>query len=439
MFQIVTDIRYWPFVLLWLAIWHWCPVAAASEPSFEVELQDTVGMSAKTVRHIDFTGKFKLRRYILYREIDSRPGQLLDLEILERDRRKVDGFGIFSRVDTYLIPDGDSVDIEFDLREVWTLLPLVALGRTDGKLDWSVGVHERNLLGFYLQTVVLYRRFEGRNSGHIAATFPRFLGKDLAVGFAIAQQREIDPLQFHSTRYDYEYLRKAVSGSLGHRLKEKLYIQGYGGYDRENWQLITPDTLGLALTSIDYPRYSIGVGAIVGRVYFDRYFYIGDDVSFDVTAINELTESQFNKWRFSITGRKYIIRDPFNFAIRLRLQTSSADERVRPYAISGESNVRGTPEKVERGDHVLIGNFEARWRTLDTRVLYGQLVTFVDYGAIWGRGREIGDAFADPYCTVGVGIRGSIKQFLGRVGRLDVALNPRDGSVSLYLSTSQFF
>ncbi len=101
--------------------------------------------------------------------------------------------------------------------------------------------------------------------------------------------------------------------------------------------------------------------------------------------------------------------------------------------------MRGTPEKIERGDHALIGNFEARWRTLDTRVLYGQLVTFVDYGAIWGRGREISDAFADPYYTVGVGIRGSIKQFLGRVGRLDVALNPRDGSISLYLSTSQFF
>ncbi len=439
MFQIDTEFEKLRTLLLISALWWCCPNASVCAQPVSGEVSDTAGLSTKTIRHIDFTGKFKLRRYILYREIDSAPGQPLDLELLERDRRKIDGFGIFSRVDSYLIPDGDSVDIEFDLREVWTLLPMVAFGRTDGKLDWSVGVHERDFLGFYLQTVVLYRRFEGRNSGHITAIFPRFLGKDLAVGFALAQQREIDPLNFHGTRYEYDYLRKAVSGSLGHRLKERLYIQGYVGYDRENWQLISADTAGLAVNSIDYPRYSVGAGAVIGRVYFDRYFYDGDDVSIDVAAINELAQGRFSKWRLSVTGRKYIIQDAFNVAMRVRLQTSSADERIRPYAISGESNVRGTQEKVERGDHAIIGNLETRWRTLDTRVFYGQLVVFVDYGAIWGRGRKFNDAFAEPYYSVGAGIRGSIKQFLGRVGRIDIALNPRDGSVSLYLSTSQFF
>ncbi len=439
MFQnVTTKARLLEFLILSMVIALFAIGECAAQSS-ESEFLDTTGLSSLTIRNVAFTGKFKLRRYILYREIDSKHGQLFDLELLERDRRKVDGFGIFSKVDTYLLPDGDSIDIEFDLREVWTLLPLLSLGRTDGKLDWSVGVHEKNLLGFYLQTVVLYRRFEGKNSGHIAATFPRFLGKDIAVGFAVAEQREIDPLQFHGVRYDYDYLRKAISGSLGHRLSENVYVQGYGGYDRENWQLAAPDTLGLATKAIDYPRYSIGTGVTLGRVYFDRYFYDGNDASFDVTGINELNEGSFNKWRISLTGRKYIISGPVNFAMRVRLQTSSADERVQPYAISGESNVRGTPEKVERGDQVLLGNFETRWRTLDTRVFYGQLAAFVDYGSIWGRGREFSDAIVDPYYSVGVGIRGSIKQFLGRVGRLDVALNPRDGSFSLYLSTSQFF
>lgn len=439
MFQNVTTIVNWRLIGILSAVAALLVFGESSGQSRESEFLDTTGLSSLTIRNVEFTGKFRLRRYILYREIDSKHGQPFDLELLERDRRKVDGFGIFSKIDTYLLPDGDSIDIEFELREVWTLLPLLAIGRTDGKLDWSVGVHEKNLLGFYLQTVILYRRFEGKNSGHIAATFPRLLGKDIAVGFAVADQREIDPLQFHGVRYDYDYLRKAVSGSLGHRLSENWYVQGYGGYDRENWQLITPDSLGLAVKNVDYPRYSIGTGATLGRVYFDRYFYEGDDVSIDVTGVNELNEGSFNKWRASITGRKYIISGPVNFALRLRFQTSSADERVQPYAISGESNVRGTPEKVERGDQLLLGNFETRWRTLDTRVFYGQLAAFIDYGNIWGRSRKFSDAVSDPYYSVGVGIRGSIKQFLGRIGRLDVALNPRDGSFSLYVSTSQFF
>lgn len=436
MFQNVTKIQ---LGLLVIVACCFCSQVHAQTEDADPGPIDTTALETKTIRYVDFAGKFKLRRYILYREIDSKAGHPLNLALLERDRRKVDGFGIFSRVDTYVIPDGDSVDIEFDLREVWTLLPMVALGRTDGKLDWSVGVHERNLLGFYLQVVVLYRRYEERNSGHLSATFPRFLGKDIALGFTIAQQREIDPLQFHGVRYDYDYLRKAISFSLGHRLREKLYVQGYVGYDREHWQLLADDTLGLAVKTIDYPRYVVGAGAVVGRVYYDRYFYIGEDISSDLSLIKERDATNFNEWRYALTGRKFIIKEPFNFAFRARFLTSSGDERVQPYAISGESNVRGQREKEERGDHALIANFETRWRTLNTRIFYGQLVAFADYGSIWGRGKSAGDGLKDPYYSLGVGIRGSIKQFLGRVGRIDLALNPRDGTVAFYLATSQFF
>jgi outer membrane protein assembly factor BamA len=400
---------------------------------------DTIAIAGKIIRSIQFTGKYKLRRYILYREIDSEPGKPLDLELLERDRRKVDGFGIFSRVDVYAMPEGDSVDIDFDLREVWTLLPTFSLGRTDGKLDWSVGVHERNFLGFYLQTVIRYRRFEGKNSELFTASFPRFLGKDLAVGFALVDQHEIDPLNFQGQRYDYDYLHKAVSGSLGHRLREKLYIVGSGGYDRENWQLRSGDTLGYAVPSLDYPRYFIGAGATLGRVYFDRYFYDGTDLSTDLTAIHERPDGRFNKWRISITGRRFIISGPLNFAFRARYQTSSEDERVPPFAISGDYNVRGYRDKEVRGDYAVIGNFEARLRTLNTRLFYSQLAVFADYGSIWGRDYSAGDAFANPYWSVGAGIRGAVKPLLGKVGRIDFAYTPDQGDFSIYFSTSQFF
>lgn len=410
---------------------------SAQEPG-EVD-SDSIAIAGKIIRSIQFTGKYKLRRYILYREIDSEPGQPLDLELLERDRRKVDGFGIFSRVDVYAMPEGDSVDIDFELREVWTLLPTFSLGQTDGKLDWSVGLHERNFLGFYLQTVIRYRRFEGKNSELFTASFPRFLGKDLAVGLSLVDQNEMDPLGFRGVRYDYDYLHKAVSGSLGHRLKEKFYIVGSGGYDRENWKLNSPDTLGYAVATLDYPRYFVGGGATLGRVYFDRYFYDGTDISGDVTAIHERPDGKFNKWRVSITGRKFIISGPLNFAMRARYQTSSGDERVAPFAISGDYNVRGYRDKEERGDHAVIGNFEARLRTLNTRLFYSQLAVFADYGSIWGREVSAGDAFANPYWSIGAGIRGTLKLLLGKVGRIDFAYTPDAGDFSIYLSTSQFF
>lgn len=66
------------------------PPAAGEQPVLE-------HYSGKTIRKVDFAGKFRLRRAILRREIDSRSGQSFDPAILDRDRKRIDSFGLFSR------------------------------------------------------------------------------------------------------------------------------------------------------------------------------------------------------------------------------------------------------------------------------------------------------------------------------------------------------
>lgn len=257
------------------------PPAAGEQPVLE-------HYSGKTIRKVDFAGKFRLRRAILRREIDSRSGQSFDPAILDRDRKRIDSFGLFSKVEPRVIGEGDSVDIVFELREVWTLLPLLSIGRTDGKPDFWIGAYEKNLLGLYLQTTVLYRRFEHRNSGYFAASLPRAFGKNLAVGFAVSRQREIDPLLLGGRSVDYDYLRKVLVGSVGYRLSERVYIATLVGYDRENWSPLGSDpTVPSHLRTIDYPRYSIGSGVTLGRVYSDNYFLSGVDLGTLLALINE--------------------------------------------------------------------------------------------------------------------------------------------------------
>ncbi len=405
---------------------------SAQEPEVEI--------AGKPIRSIAFEGKFKLRRYILHRELTVAVGDSLDLESLDHDRRRIESFGIFSKVEPRLETDGDSVDVIFNLREVWTLLPLVAIGSTDEKLDWSLGVAERNLLGFYVQSAVLFRRYEGKNSGFFSITAPRAFGKDLSLSLALSDQREIEPLSTHGLRADYDYQHKAISAAVGRRLHEQIYSYISGGYDRENWTWRDqPVDRTHFPTTIDYPRYVVGTGVVLGRVYYDHYFYTGVDLSNDLALINERPAGRFEKWRYSISARGYQIVGPVNLAGRIAMRTSSADERVQPYSVSGEANVRGYSDKIERGDRLLTGNFEVRFEFWDRKLFYGQLAAFADYGAIWGRGRSASDAFAEPYWSIGAGLRGAIQQFLGRIGRLDVALNPRTGEVRYYLSTAQFF
>lgn len=418
-----------------------CTAFLCAAPATKAETgQDSLAqLAGKPIRKIEFEGKFRLKRFILEHEIDSRPGQQLDLELIERDTRKIDGLGIFSQVDTYVVPEGDSVDIRFELREVWTLLPLVSIGRTDGKLDWALGVHERDFFGYYTQLAFLYRRYEGKNSGSLFVNFPRFAGTDYSVGLGISERKEIDPLSYHGVLYDYDYLAKAVSASVGYRFSENVYAAVSGGYDRENWQLKSEDSLGVLVREVDNPRYYASSTIVLGRIYANHYFYYGHDLGFDVAAIHEQPDGRFNKWRWSVTARRYTIWGALNLALRARYQNSTKDERVSPYSISGEANVRGYADKIERGDAALTANAELRLAFWDRRLFYGQFAGFVDYGAIWGRAKSFGDAIADPRWSIGLGIRGAIRQFLGRIGRADFAYIPEDNEFAIYLSASQFF
>ncbi len=399
---------------------------------------DSAKLEGRPVRTIIFAGKYRLRQVILRNEIDSRPGALFNWKRLSRDRRKIEGLGIFASTRADAAAAGDSVDIRFHLQEVWTLLPLASIGSTDGRLDWSIGLSERNLLGYYLQAAILYRRYENRNSGYLTLSWLRAFGEDIAVTVAMSRRREVEPLTFRAGSGDFDYLNKTLALGVGRRLHERLYASLSGGYSRENWSLLGAPAAGLP-TTIDYPRYFVAGAVSIGRVYYEHFFYDGWDMGQDLAVINERPQGNWDKWRHVASFRLYRIFGFTNLAVRLQAQTSSADERVQPFAVSGDFNIRGYRSEIERGDHLLFGNIEWRQRVLDRKVLYVQTAMFIDGGFIWGRFRRASDAAHHPYWSVGGGLRGSIKQFLGRVGRLDLAFSPRDGDWSVYLATSQFF
>jgi len=226
---------------------------------------------------------------------------------------------------------------------------------------------------------------------------------------------------------------------VGKRLHEQVYLSVFGGYDRETWVLRDDSPSRPGVTAVNNPRYGVGTGVTVGRVYYDRYFYDGIDVSNFFSLINERPEGTFSKWRNLTTLRVYRIFDRFNFAGRLRLQTSSRDERVRPYSISGDVNVRGYEDKIARGDFLVASNLELRMRAVETGLIYSQVSAFFDYGFAWGRYTRFSDRVRDPFWSIGIGLRGALKSYLSNVGRIDLALNPRTGKPVLYISSHQFF
>jgi outer membrane protein assembly factor BamA len=413
-------------------------------PTFSAKLsmeqsEGLTGSAGKIVRSIRYKGKFKLRTSILSREIDSRPGQELDSKRIERDRKKIDGLGVFSEVRSEMTEEGDSVDIVFNLKEIWTLTPLLFVGKTDDSFDWMIGAHERDLAGYLCNVRGFYRRFEGENSYVLDVSLPRTLGRDFLVGFSAAYERQKDQTVIDSVETTYRYLNKYVTVNLGFRAGEKVYPSLFAGYSRENWCLMSPaEPPARARREIDYPRYFLGAALSLGRIYSDQFYFEGMQLTSGATLIRELPGSRLEKWRLQFTGRGFAVMYNINLCARLQYLTSSSDERVPPYALSGSYNVRGYRDKYDRDDHFLGWNLEARRKLIETKHWYSQAALFVDAGSLWGRYRDASEALSDPYWSFGGGLRLAIKRW-PRIGRADVIFNPSTKSWTYYLSSSQFF
>jgi outer membrane protein assembly factor BamA len=393
----------------------------------------------KVIRSITYSGKFKLKTSILNREIDSRAGQRFDAKRLDRDRKKIDGLGVFSEVRSETHIDGDSVDIVFNIAEIWTLTPLLSASKTDDSFDWMVGAHERDLAGFLCNVRGFYRRFEDENSYFLDIVLPRALGRDMQIGIGCAYDRQKDEFTIDSVNTSYRYRNKYLSASLGLRLREKIYPEIYAGYSRENWLLESPAQPPVGVQrEIDYPRYQFGAALTLGRIYSDHFYFEGTQLTSSMTLLRELPGNRFDKWRLQFTGRAFTARCGINFCARVQYLTSSSDERIPPYAISGMGNVRGYRDKYDRGDRFLGCNLETRRRLAETKHWYSQVAIFIDAATLWGRNRIVSEALRDPYWSFGGGLRLSFKKW-PRLGRADVVFNTSTNSWTYYLSSSQFF
>ncbi len=425
----------WPIIALLFLIAT--PIFSAE--ASVVRSEGLANSAGKIIRSIQYKGKFKLRTSILSREIDSRPGQELDSKRLERDRKKIDGLGVFSEVRSEVTDEGDSVDIVFNLTEIWTLTPLLSAGKTDDSFDWMIGAHERDLAGSLCNVRGFYRRFEGENSYVLDVSLPRTLGRDFLVGFSAAYEGQKDLVIIDSVETTYRYRNRFIAADLGFRASEKVYPSLFLGYSRENWSLVSPaEPPARARRELDYPRYLFGATLSLGRIYPDHFYFEGVQLTSGATLIRELPGSRFEKWRLQFTGRGFIVMYDINLCARLQYSTSSSDERVPPYALSGSYNVRGYRDKYDRDDHFLGCNLEARKKLIETKHWYSQAALFVDAASLWGRYRDASETLRDPYWSFGGGLRLAIKRW-PRLGRADVIFNTSTKSWTYYLSSSQFF
>jgi outer membrane protein assembly factor BamA len=348
--------------------------------------------------------------------------------------------------------EGGGVHLVIRLKDKWTLFPVFGGQQGGGSSTFGGGVFDSNLLGYMVNSSVLFWSFNGATSYDINANQEYFAGTDNM--WSLDWQDNIEAQTVHlyngSSAGQFAWRRQQKEVMLGTHLNGPWRILGYASVFQDslfnndgNFNVHIPYA---GLQQRIYPKF------IYGKVNWNNYQEEGFEIAAQTTIANfvgggpqyaalELDYKQV--WK---TGTRDRDNTAFNFSTSH--MTSSGPNFL--YQVGGYYNIRGFSDMREFGRDNAFANlewrpylFRHRWQFLDLDLMVVQACLFTDAGSAWGDSSLTGEASAANFhllWSAGAGLRVNMVRFAGAILRLDWAqtLSPNEG-VGFSLGVGQFF
>ena len=408
------------------AIWKLVRELRKTIRQFEPDLHPFEGVP---VAAIDVVGYRKTREYVIRREIRSKIGEPLDVEVLDADVIRLRNLSLFSQVRVDADQRDDGVHVEFQLKESPPVIPYPAMAFTEENgFSIGVGLSASNVTG---RDVSLSGRalFGGTNNYNALLRYPWITGNHVEAGLLAAHvERKDEVREFNETSDEFlPWVGTYFAGDSGRfkagprffRMKsdvpgitlspdneDQLYSLGLSvGWDtRDSWNLPRHGWLNELLV------WKTG-GALGG----DGDFWT---VTFDVRRFQKLNE-----------------RDTLVLASLLTLQPGEVPEYYR-YYLGGANTIRGysvEDSKELSGKNQYLGTVELRHILMPPRRfdffdkwsfrLGLELAALGDIGIAW----DTSNQFASDRLRGGVGIGLRLLHPGAGMTRLDFAWSPEGG------------
>lgn len=414
----------------------------------------TIELVELRVADVRIEGNKKTKNHVIQRYITVEPGELLNVNKLREDQRKLGNLGIFESIDIKLdmAETEDAYIVTYVLKEARTGSAGIGAGYSSTeKLIGYIEVSESNFLG-RLQTVNVNWQFgKGRSSYSLGFYDPWIDAKQTSFGINLynrtrAVTREWDKSSFQwngegdpPCEIRYDELTRGGNASIGRPLKQNMRLslslridgtelvplpqEGKAKTEKAEWAWLpgknpSGDTRSLTLS-------------LTGDT---RDYYMNPTKGFYWRASAEtagrLLGGSYTFSKYQGEGSTYReVRPNQVFAVRLSGGTSTgALPPHEQYRIGGAETLRGYNYGEFYGDSMLLANAEYRFR-----ILKGvQGVVFVDTGGIWLKDEEID---VEGFSTgAGLGVR--VETPIGML-RIDYGIGKQGGQA--YLSFGQMF
>ncbi len=354
----------------------------------------------RPVKRIVILGNRHTKPFVITRELETRVGEELDKEALNRDELHLLNLGIFSEVSMEHFAEGDSEVVFLRLEERIRFFPFPAIGYSEEE-EWSFGggVIHRNFLGRN-QSVSLYGLFGGVTEYLLYFYDPWLTGDRISFrGEIYRQEWDNDFEEFHQTV-------TGLWGEVGKQWEYRLWLRLKAGY-----KLVESDRAGITLTGrrFDSVPYLLFTG-----IYDTRDLW--SNPSRGMTLAGKAGQ-------YGIPGEKpdfrllYISAASF-FPVRwgrtVGVMAMFAEKNgILPayerFHLGGSSTVRGLALNTDRGSRELLTGLEYRFDIVKSRTIWRDFdlglggTMFLDNGAVWNSGDDIGEA--DFYQGFGFGLR----------------------------------
>ncbi len=188
-------------------------------------------LQGRSVQKIVIVGNDKTRDRVILREMKTKTGDPYQPDRVDKDMKRIESLGLFSRVRIDALKAGDDVVLLITVSERWYLFPIPILYRNEKswkKWSYGLGLLHNNIRG--LDNELLAAGWLGFNPGfNIEYTNPWF-GGDLKLNSHI----EIYNMKFLSQNLDYDRFDESYRGidlSIGKRWGYHIYTYAMFGFN----------------------------------------------------------------------------------------------------------------------------------------------------------------------------------------------------------------
>jgi outer membrane protein assembly factor BamA len=383
------------------------------------------------VKNIKWSGLYKSQESFLQRLITLKEGEIYTEKKLEQDIQKLKNTRLFLEVKANVNLVKNEIDILFEIKEKWTLIPVVRGGSAGGTSFFYLGFYELNFFGQGVTIGAQYENISGKSGGVVWYRSPDFLNTSYLFETDIGKQQK-PKFIFKNNFLDSSFFvdKIFIENSFGKKIFKNSTLQTSFLFAEETYSLQSFKSQQIVLPKkrfIFSPKIKLTNGNIVYNEEKISGFLIEPTVQISSKKI--LSNEDFQKYSLQVSYFKHVNQIESTLAFRNFLGHVTQKNQLRFFSVGGLDGLRGFPDGFVSQETLNFSNLEMRSKIYKSKYFIVQSNIFNDFAL--GRLKAV---------SVGAGLRVLVPSVARLNLRLDygVSIVPKSFS-GFVLGMQQYF